>query len=189
MIYLTLFWEFLQIGFFAFGGGLATIPFLFALGERHQWFTPEMLIDMFVVSEAAPGPFGIKLATYAGYTAAGIPGGLVAVAGLITPGLIVMLPVAKALSAFNGNPYVQNAFLGLRPAVMALIAVAGVQIAAFTLLPLSEDVGLTVDVQSVVSVLMLAGFVWASVRSKAGKKLSPLLMLGIAALVGVVFRL
>ena len=78
MIYLRLFAEFFKVGLFAFGGGLATLPFLYDLGSRTGWFTAVDVANMLAVSESTPGPIGVNMATYVGYTYAGIPGGIVA---------------------------------------------------------------------------------------------------------------
>ena len=91
MIYLRLFFEFCKVGLFAVGGGLATIPFLSDLGSRTGWFTSGQLADMIAVSESTPGPIGVNMATYAGYTAAGVPGGIISTLGLVFPSLIIIL--------------------------------------------------------------------------------------------------
>ena len=91
MIYLNLFIEFFKTGLFAVGGGLATLPFLYSIAERYPWFTTAELADMIAVSESTPGPIGVNMATYAGYTSTGILGGLVATLGLIIPSLVITL--------------------------------------------------------------------------------------------------
>ena len=126
MIYLQLFWEFFQIGLFAVGGGMATLPFLQALGERTGWYDEQVIIDMIAVSESTPGPIGINMATFVGYNIAGIPGAILATLGETLPSLIIVILVCKSLEKFRNNPYVDAAFYGLRPAVTGLIAAAGV---------------------------------------------------------------
>ena len=74
MLLLQLFWEFLKIGVFAVGGGMATLPFLYDLGEKTSWYTSAQVLDMLAVSESTPGPIGINMATYVGYTCGGVPG-------------------------------------------------------------------------------------------------------------------
>ena len=95
MIYIRLFFEFCKVGLFAVGGGLATIPFLSDLGSRTGWFTAGQLADMIAVSESTPGPIGINMATYAGYTAAGVPGGIISTLGLVFPSLVIILIIAS----------------------------------------------------------------------------------------------
>ena len=85
MLYLQLFWEFFKTGLFAVGGGLATLPFLQDMAERTGWFTHAQLADMLAVSESTPGPIGVNMATYVGFTTGGIGGALVATIGLGNP--------------------------------------------------------------------------------------------------------
>jgi chromate transporter len=68
VLYLKLFWEFFKTGLFAIGGGMATLPFLSAIGETTKWFSSLQLANMVAVSESTPGPLGINMATYVGYT-------------------------------------------------------------------------------------------------------------------------
>ena len=128
-IYLQLFIEFFKAGLFAVGGGMATIPFLYDISDNTGWFTHAQLTDMIAISESTPGPIGINMATYVGYTSAGISGSVIATLGLITPSIIVILIIAGFYNAFKNNKYVQAAFYGLRPASSALIASAGLGVA------------------------------------------------------------
>lgn len=136
MLYITLFFEFFKTGLFAIGGGLATLPFLFEIAEKYPWFTKDMLADMLAVSESTPGPIGVNMATYAGFSAAGILGGITATLGLVLPSVIVIILVAKVLDKFSQNKYVASAFYGLRPAVCALIVVAAAEVFKTSLLNL-----------------------------------------------------
>lgn len=130
--FLILFSEFFKIGLFAVGGGLATIPFLYELCDKYAWFTKEDLTNMIAVSESTPGPIGVNMATYTGFTnglylgGAGLGwlGGIVSTLGLITPSVIVVIFVAKILEKFKENKYVEYGFYGLRPAVVGLISAA-----------------------------------------------------------------
>ena len=128
MIYLTLFYEFLKIGLFAVGGGLATIPFLFALTENFDWFSKEELVSMIALSESTPGPLGINMATYAGFQAGGILGGIIATIGLVTPAFFVIILISKFFNKFKESFVVQSAFYGLRPAVSMMISVFVIQV-------------------------------------------------------------
>ena len=83
MIYLYLFWEFFKTGLFAIGGGLATLPFLNDMADRTGWFTRADLANMLAVSESTPGPIGVNMATYVGFTTGGVLGSLVATLGLM----------------------------------------------------------------------------------------------------------
>ena len=133
MILLTLFLEFFKIGLFSVGGGLATLPFLYELADKYDWFTRVELIDMIAISESTPGPLGVNMATYAGYNAAGIIGGIIATMGILVPALIVILTICKVLDKFKNNKYVNAAFHGIRPAVAALIFVSAWEVIEATL--------------------------------------------------------
>ena len=126
LLLLELFWEFLKIGVFAVGGGMATLPFLYDLGEKTAWYTSAQVLDMLAVSESTPGPIGINMATYVGYTVGGVPGAVLATLGTILPGIILVIVLARFLARFHDNRYVNAAFYGLRPASTALIAAAGI---------------------------------------------------------------
>lgn len=128
MIYLILFCEFFKIGLFAVGGGLVTIPFLFALSEKYGWFSVSELTDMIAVGESTPGPIGVNVATFAGFSSAGVFGGVVATTGLVLPSFIVIVLLSKALDKYKENPFLNDVLNNLRPAVIALILFAGLAI-------------------------------------------------------------
>ena len=127
-VYLKLFWEFFKTGLFAIGGGMATLPFLKDIGETTGWYTYGDLMNMLAVSESTPGPIGINMATYVGYTVGGVPGAVIATIGEVTPSIIVILIVAMMLKRFRDNRYVNQAFYGLRPASTGLIGAACVAV-------------------------------------------------------------
>ncbi len=136
MIYLRLFWEFLKIGLFAVGGGMATLPFLKELAERTGWYTQDLITDMIAISESTPGPIGINMATYVGCNVAGYPGGFIATMGELIPSLIIVILISKSLERFRSSTAVEDAFYGLRPAVTGLIAAAGISVAQVALVRL-----------------------------------------------------
>ena len=121
-------WEFLKTGLFSVGGGLATLPFLYDMAARHPWFTTAELADMIAVSESTPGPIGVNMATYAGFSAAGVPGALAATLALAAPAIAVIVVISRFLDRFKNSRSVSDAFAGLRPAVTGLIAAAGFQV-------------------------------------------------------------
>ena len=128
MIYLQLFYEFFITGLFTFGGGLATIPFLQQIGENTGWFTTMQLMDIIAVSEAAPGPVGVNMATYIGFLVAGVPGAIIAPFSLVLPSIIIALVIARLLASFKDSRLVKSALYGLRPASLGLISSAGVAV-------------------------------------------------------------
>ena len=128
IVLLRLYWEFFKTGLFAVGGGLATLPFLKNIGETTGWYTYGDLMNMLAVSESTPGPIGINMATYVGFTVYGVPGAVVATLGEVTPSILVILLVAMFLKNVRNNPYVERAFYGLRPASTGLIGAACVSV-------------------------------------------------------------
>ena len=136
MILLQLFWEFFKTGLFAVGGGMATLPVLYAISEKTGWYSSAQLADMIAVSESTPGPIGVNMATYVGFHLAGVAGSVVATVGLITPSVIIILLIARALQKFRENQYVDAAFYGLRPCSIGLIAAAGLLVVKITLFDL-----------------------------------------------------
>lgn len=182
---IQLFIEFFKTGLFAVGGGLATLPFLQDMAARTGWFTTAQLADMVAVSESTPGPIGVNMATYVGFTVGGIPGAAVATLGLITPSLIIILIVAAFLQAFRDNRYVNAAFYGLRPASTAMVAAAGIGVAMLTLVN-TANAGLAMVNWKA---LALAAVILVLTRwIKATKKLHPIIFILASALVGVVFQ-
>ena len=162
MLYLQLFWEFFKTGLFAVGGGLATLPFLQDMADRTGWFTHAQLADMLAVSESTPGPIGVNMATYVGFTTGGVGGALVATIGLVAPSVIVILIVAAFLKAFRDSKWVNAAFYGLRPASPALVNWPAIALAA----------------------VLLVCTNWVPVV----KKWHPIVFIGISALVGVLLK-
>lgn len=183
MIYLRLYWEFFKTGLFAVGGGLATLPFLNKISDATGWFTRSQLADMIAVSESTPGPIGVNMATYVGFTTGGVPGAVIATLGLITPSIIVILMIAGFLKNFKDNHYVKAVFSCLRPASTALIAASGLGVAAISLLHAEAD---TWAGKLNWKALILAAVLLVLTRGiKKTKKLHPIIWIGCSAVVGV----
>lgn len=186
MIYIDLFFEFLKIGTFAVGGGMATLPFLRELGMRTGWFGPQLISDMIAISESTPGPIGINMATYVGYNTAGILGGILATLGEILPSIFIIVLVSKSLQRFSQSKYIDYAFYGLRPAVTGLIAAAAFSILKVSVfnLPLFEQTKSILDLLPIKHLMLFALSFFAIRKFKK----SPILYIAIAAVVGIVFR-
>ncbi|MBR5930874.1 MAG: chromate transporter [Lachnospiraceae bacterium] len=120
--------QFIKTGLFAVGGGLATIPFLYDLSDKYQWFTHNDILNFIAVAEATPGPVGVNMATFAGYTTHGIGGAILSTLSLVLPSFIIILIVAAVLEKFRSNRFVVNGFHFLRPASTALIGAAGLRV-------------------------------------------------------------
>ena len=121
MIYLYLVYEFFKIGLFSFGGGFATIPFLYDISIKYGWYTIKELTNMTAVASMTPGPVGINVATYAGVKTAGVSGALIATMSEILPSLILVIIVSKLLKKFSDNFYVKSLIETLKPIGCALL--------------------------------------------------------------------
>ena len=120
--------EFFQIGLFSFGGGYATLPFLYDLTRNYTWYTPQELANMVAVATITPGPVGINVATYAGMKAGGIITALIATTAEIVPALIIGIFVAKLLKKFSDNFYVKASLWALKPVSCALLSYVAIKL-------------------------------------------------------------
>ena len=170
-------YEFFKTGLFAVGGGLATLPFLYAMGAKTGWFTSGDVADMIAISESTPGPVGINMATYVGFTSFGILGALIGPLSLVLPSLIVIVVISQILNKFKEAQAVQDIFYGLRPASTGLIITAGIGVAE------------TKDILSLFNwkAILLAVGIYILTNNKKVKP-HPILVIVIAAAVGVVFK-
>ena len=129
MIYLELLWSFMQIGLFSIGGGYAAMPVIQSqVVDLHHWLTLEEFADVITIAEMTPGPIAINSATFVGIQVAGIPGAIVSTLGCVIPSCIIVLTLAFFYYKYKNLRMVQGVLEGLRPAIVALIASAGLSI-------------------------------------------------------------
>ena len=129
MIYLQLFLSFLQIGAFSFGGGYAAMPLIQnQVVQIHPWLSQSEFTDLITISQMTPGPIAVNSATFVGTRIAGIPGALAATAGCVLPSCILVTLLAKIYLKYRNLSLLQGVLKSLRPAVIAMIAAAGVSI-------------------------------------------------------------
>lgn len=177
-----IFVEFVKIGLFAIGGGMATLPFLYHLSVVYKWFSAENLAQMLAIANIVPGPVGINLASQVGYKASGFLGALAATLGIIVPSLICVFIVAKLLKEFEGNRFVKSIFYTLKPASCAMIAAILVKLIKSTLIKAPHFIALSqIDWVALVLLILL-------VIVNLKKEHSPLFYLTISALAGVFFH-
>jgi chromate transporter len=122
---LILFAEFVKIGLFSIGGGLATLPFLFELAAKYDWLSPKDVGDFLAIAQSSPGAVGVNMAAQTGFRAGGIPGAFIAALGLVTVPIAVILIIAPMITAFKKSSAAAAVLSGLRPAAVGLIAAAG----------------------------------------------------------------
>ena len=185
MIYLQLFWEFLKVGLFTVGGGLASLPFLYDISDKTGWFSHAQLADMIAVSESTPGPIGINMATYVGFTSAGVLGSVLATLGFIVPSIVLVSIISRFLKKFRENKFVKGAFYGLRAVSVALVCSALVSVVKISVIniPLFAETGSFFDLISIPGVL-LAVLCYAVLKKWNPH---PVVVLGISAAAGIVF--
>ena len=167
-IFLQLFIQFFHIGVFSFGGGYATLPFLYAISEKYHWYTTKQLTDMLAISSITPGPVGVNVATFAGFATSGILGAVIATTAIILPSYIIVTIVFKILDKFKTNKNIQGAIRALKPAGCALLSSVGIKLLFTSNLHL-------------LGTLLLLALIITSIL----KKQYPLFYLGISALVGL----
>jgi chromate transporter len=182
---LTMYFEFFKTGLFAVGGGLATLPFLTQMQQNYGWFTAEELANMIAVGESTPGPIGVNMATYVGFSSFGVFGGILATLSLVLPSLIIIMIVARAMDRYQKSPLVQNMFAFMRPAVAGLIAAAGFAVLKIALFHEAETFLLSI---SWVAVALYAVLV-ALLHWKPLKKIHPIAFIAAGAVIGVLFRM
>lgn len=120
----ALFLTFMKIGGFTLGGGPAMVPMMEQeIVNKHHWLTKEEFLDILAVSQATPGIFAVDMASHIGYKLGGIRTGICAALGVVTPSLFIILCIAIVFSRFRDNYIVECVFKGIRPAVVAMLAV------------------------------------------------------------------
>lgn len=119
-----LFITFMKIGGFTLGGGPAMVPMMEReVVDKHQWLTKEEFLDIYAVAQATPGIFAVDMASHIGYKYGGIRSGIWAALGMVAPSIVIILLIAIIFSQFKDNAWVEAFFMGVRPAVVAFMAV------------------------------------------------------------------
>lgn len=184
---LLLCYEFFKAGLFAIGGGIVTIPFFNEMADKYSWFTTKDIADMIAVSEATPGPFGINMATFAGYKAFGILGSILASFSMVLPSFIIIIIVSKFLDDFSDNRNVKNAFNGLRPCMCALVLKAWLSIVNVTLIDSDKMANNWFNILSYVKPVPILLFIIIFLGQKYFKKMTPMTWIFFGAFCGLLF--
>lgn len=184
MIYLQLFLSFLQIGLFSFGGGYAAMPLIQEqVTEIHPWLSMSEFTDLITISQMTPGPIAVNGATFIGIKMAGIPGALVATFGCILPSCVIVMVIAKLYLKYRNMSTLQGVLNTLRPAVVAMIASAGVSILITALWGSDAVISLSGTQWS-----MIAIFIGALVLLQK-TNLNPILVMALAGVAKTVLHL
>lgn len=184
MIYLQLFLSFLQIGMFSFGGGYAAMPLIQGqVVQTHQWMTMSEFTDLITISQMTPGPIAVNSATFVGIRIAGIPGALAATLGCILPSCIIVTILARLYLRYRKMDMLQGVLGTLRPAVVALIASAGVSILITAFWGSEGTVQFVITRWHLVAIFLIC--FWLILK----KKKNPILVMVLAGIMNVVWNL
>ena len=184
-ILLQLFISFATVGVFCVGGGYASMPLIqVEVIEKYGWMSMNEFVDMFTISQMTPGPIGINAATFVGSKVAGIPGSIAATAGFVFPSVVIVLLLAYLYYKYGNVGPIRGILNGLRPAVVALIARAGLDI---MLLAFWNKEKLPVDVMQTDKIAVLI-FTLTYIMLKK-KKTGTIKLLFSSGIAGLVFYL
>ena len=174
---MSMFFTFAKIGAFTLGGGYAMVPIMEKeIVDRKGWLTREEFMDILIVAQSTPGLFAINMASHIGNKARGVVGGIIGSLGVALPSIVVILLIAMFFRAFKENIYVEKIFMGIRPAVVALIAApcfSMARTAKITLynvwIPIVACILITAFGVSPIWIILVAGvlgFVWGKIKAK-----------------------
>ncbi|WP_195986964.1 chromate transporter [Clostridium sp. D53t1_180928_C8] len=170
---IRLYLAFLKIGTFSFGGGYAMLPFIQReIVEKNNWISMSEFTDIIGISQMTPGPVAINSATFVGYKVGGVFGSIIATLGVITTSFILVTVINKLLDKFKESKVIKAALLGMRPILIALIIYAFIDLAKEAY----------IDIKSIIITLII-GLILLS------KKVHPILVIVIAAVLGMIFYL
>lgn len=184
MTYIQLFISFLQIGAFSFGGGYAAMPLIQnQVVDLHHWLSLGEFTDLITISQMTPGPIAVNSATFVGLKIAGLPGALVATFGCILPSCIIVSAIAYIYLKYRSMRTLQGVLNSLRPAVVAMIATAGLTIILGSFF--GENAAISLSTLKISSVVLFAGAIFLLNK----KNMNPILVMVLAGVFNIVFHL
>ena len=183
MIWLELFLGFLEVGCFSFGGAYGAIPLIRDVVLSYGWLSDETITYMIAVSESTPGPIMINMATYVGSSQAGFLGALLATAAVVLPSFLIILLVTAVLTSALKNCYVKALLQGLKPCVIGIVLATGIYMILHNCFGSVLSAGCDLRVILVTVLLFLIKILY---QRRAQKKLSPIFLIAISAVLGVI---
>ncbi len=183
MIYLELFYAFLKVGCFAFGGAYAAIPLIRDTVLAYGWLNDETLSYLIAVSESTPGPIMVNLATYVGNTQGGVFGAALATLGVILPAFLIIIIIMSLIKNVMDNRCFKAVLDGLNACVIGIIAATGLYMLLKSCFSLKE--GFSYDKKAVITavILIAAGEIYRKIKKK---KISPITTIVLSAVIGAV---
>ncbi|MBE5826612.1 MAG: chromate transporter [Butyrivibrio sp.] len=188
-ILLELFLSFFHIGILSFGGGYAAMPLIKEqVVELHGWLSMAGFADIITIAEMTPGPIAVNCATFVGIQVAGIPGALVATAGNITPSCIIVTALAYVYYKYRGLDAVKAVLASLRPAIIAMIASAGLTLLTLSLAPDKDFFPIKADlpVDPIALAIFAAAFIAGRCIKVKGQKISPMWIIAGSGVMGLI---
>lgn len=183
MIYLQLFWSFLQVGAFSFGGGYAALPLIESIVvDQNGWLSIAEFTDLITISQMTPGPIAINSATFVGLSIGGFWGAIAATLGNIAPSIILVTLIAWLYMKYNTLDTLQNVLKALRPAVIAMIATAGVSL---VITAIWGEGAILLSNMNIVAIVLFGFSLFLLLKYK----LSPILVMVLAGVLNVVWAL
>lgn len=183
MIYLELFLGFLKVSCFAFGGAYGAIPLIRDVVLSYGWMSEETLTYMIAVSESTPGPIIVNLATYIGKTEGGFLGALIATFGVVLPCFVIIVLITAIMNKFIQNKYVQAVLRGLKPCMIGIVLATGCYMVVNNCL--MREAGLSMNLKAVLITVLLFAIKFGY-KKIAKKKLSPIMLIVVSAVLGMV---
>lgn len=183
MIYFELLLGFLKVGCFAFGGGYGAIPLIRDVVLSYGWISDEMLTYMIAVSESTPGPIMVNMATYIGSDQAGFLGAVIATLAVVLPSFFITVLVTALLKTALKNKYVQAILRGLKPCIIGIVLATGIYMIWGNCKGTMSAVNVNLPAILITAILLA---VMLGYKHLAKKKLSPIILISISAVVGII---
>ncbi len=182
MIYLDLFIGFLKVGLFSFGGAYGAIPLIRDVVLHYGWMDEDSLVNMIAISESTPGPIMVNLATYVGCSKAGVLGGMLATLSVVLPSFLFIILLMIFVNRLSGKTWMKSAFNGIKPCIIGIILAMGVSmIGRNCISSIMKERDYLPTVLTIVFAMVYYGF-----RRIFKKKMSPIILILIAAIAGVI---
>ncbi len=182
MIYLSLFWEFLKIGLFTFGGAYGAIPLIRQCVLAQGWMDDAMFANILAISESTPGPIMVNSATYIGATQGGILGAAVATLGVVLPSFIIILLIAALFTKLIQHRRVKAILKGVKPCIMGVILATGFGMFLEILLSIPKGFCFNLPAALLLGILIATCVLYQKIRKKS---LSPILLITLSAILGI----
>ncbi len=183
MIYLELFWGFLKVGLFSFGGAYGAIPVIREVVMSNGWITEDKFAHLLAISESTPGPIMVNTATYIGNEVAGVFGAALATFTVCLPAFAIILLLSMILKNFLNNQYVKSVLVGIKPCIIGIILATGAHMIVENCI--SKGWSPIYNWQTWLIMILLIGAMYLYKKFR-NKNMSPIMLIGVAACLGMI---